>query len=366
VSKRDYYEVLGVQRTATADDIKKSYRKLALQYHPDRNPGDKAAEDKFKEASEAYEVLSDQQKRATYDRFGHQGLSGQGFQGFSDINDIFSSFGSIFEDFFGFGGSNGGRRARRGADLRFDLKLEFEEAVFGVEREIEFEKAVLCEACEGSGAKNGSSKRTCSTCSGIGQVRRNQGFFAIATTCPTCQGEGRVITDPCNSCGGEGAVLQRRKRLVNVPAGVEDGVRLRIAGEGEMGALGGPAGDLYIVLHVAESDRFVREGNNLILKQEISIAQAALGCKIEVETLEEKKALEVPSGTQPGDRIVIAGSGVPHLKGMGRGDLVIVLDVVVPKKLSKEQIVLLKKFAELAGEEVGNGPQSLLGKLFDR
>jgi molecular chaperone DnaJ len=366
VSKRDYYEVLGVGRSASADELKKAYRKLALQFHPDRNQGDKSAEEKFKEASEAYEVLSDEQKRATYDRFGHQGLSGQGFSGFTDINDVFSSFGSIFEDFFGFSSSGGSRRARRGADLRYDLKLEFEEAVFGVEREIEFEKAVQCEICEGSGAKPGTSKKSCGTCGGAGQVRRSQGFFSVATTCPTCQGQGQIVSDPCKECRGNGAKVVLKKRTINIPAGVEDGVRLRIGGEGEMGGNGGPAGDLYIILHIAESDRFVREGNHLIVRQQISIAQAALGCKLEIETLEDKKAVDVPPGTQPGDKLVLSGCGVPHLKGVGRGDLIVVMDVIVPKKLNKEQIALLKKYAEISGEEVGNGAQGIFGKIFDR
>jgi molecular chaperone DnaJ len=367
MSKRDYYEVLGVERSASAEDIKKEYRKLALKYHPDRNQGDKVAEEKFKEAAEAYEVLSTAEKRATYDRFGHQGLSGQGFSGFNDINDVFSSFGSIFEDFFGFsgGGGRGGRRGRRGADLRYDLKLEFEEAVFGVEREIEFERLGVCDPCEGSGAKKGTGKKTCTMCGGAGQVRRSQGFFSIAQTCPTCSGAGEIISNPCKECSGHGMKPERRKKTIKVPQGVDDGLQLRVTGEGEAGMGGAPGGDLYIFLQVKPSKQFTRDGNDLHMTQKISIAQAALGCKVKIKTLEDEQAIEVPAGTQPNDRIVVGGAGVPHIRGIGRGDLVVNLEVIVPKKLNKEQVALLKKFAEISGDEVGNGGGSFIGRLFE-
>lgn len=361
MAKRDFYEILGVPRDADGPNIKAAYRKLAMQFHPDRNPGDKAAEDKFKEASAAYEVLSDSEKRARYDRFGHQGVEGQGFQ---DVNDVFSSFGSIFEEFFGMGG--GGRRTgpRRGADLRFDMAVEFDEAVFGVEREIEFERPTKCEPCKGTGAKDGSGRSTCRTCGGVGQVRRQQGFFAIQTACPACHGEGSTIEKPCGECRGQGAVLKKRKISVKVPAGVDSGVRLRISGEGEPGPSGGPAGDLYVVLHVKESDRFTRDGLDLILDQPLGIAQAALGCNIKVKTLDGEVDVDVPSGTQFGDRVTIAGKGVPHLKGVGRGDLHVELHLVVPKKLSKEQRELLQKYAEISGEDARTGQGSFFNKMF--
>jgi len=366
VTKRDYYEILSLERTCTEVEVKSSYRKMALQYHPDRNPGNVEAEERFKEASEAYEVLSDAQKRATYDRFGHQGLSGQGFQGFNDVGDIFSSFGSIFEEFFGFGGSGngGGRgRARRGADLRYDLAIAFEEAVFGVEREVEFERAADCEVCHGTRAEEGG-RTTCRTCGGVGQVRRSQGFFAIQTTCPTCRGEGEMITKPCKACGGRGMKMERRKISVKIPAGVDTGLRLRVAGEGEAGAGGGPAGDLYVVLHVKESDVFERDGNDLIMTRRVGIAQAALGCKLTIPTLEGERTLEVPAGAQYGQRLTVSGAGVPQLKGIGRGDLYVQLEIVVPKRLSKEQRELLEKYAQIAGEETTAGSGGFFHKIF--
>jgi molecular chaperone DnaJ len=366
MSKRDYYEVLGVSRESAAGDIKTAYRKLAMKYHPDRNPDDKAAEDKFKEASEAYEVLSDAEKRARYDRFGHQGVGNQGFQ---DVNDIFSSFGSIFEDFFGFAGATGagrGGRVRRGADLRYDMAIEFEEAVFGVEREVEIERPVRCDTCEGSGAKAGSSRITCRTCAGHGQVNRTQGFFAVRMACQACGGEGTIVEKPCGDCRGQGRVIKKRKLTVKVPAGVDSGVRLRLSGEGEPGPAGGPSGDLYVVLHVKESDRFQRDGLDLIVDQPIGIAQAALGCKVKLKTLDSEVDLEVPAGTQSGERITIAGVGVPHLKGVGRGDLHVEIRVVVPKKLNKEQRELLQKYAEISKEDTMSAPGGLFHRLFSQ
>lgn len=362
MAKRDYYEILSITREVTEVEIKGAYRKAALQYHPDRNPGDKVAEEKFKEASEAYEVLSDAQKRATYDRFGHQGLSGQGFQGFQDVGDIFSSFGSIFEEFFGFSGGGPRGRQRRGADLRFDLAIDFEEAVFGVEKEIEFERAVECEVCNGARAEPGG-KTTCRTCGGVGQVRRSQGFFSVQTACPTCRGEGEQITKPCKGCQGRGVKMDRKKISVKIPAGVDTGLRLRVTGEGEGGAGGAPAGDLYVVLHVKESKDFERDGNDLILTRRIGIAQAALGCKMKIPTLDGEQTLEVPSGTQHGHRLTVPNAGVPHLRGMGRGDLHVQVEIAVPKKLTKEQRELLERYAQAAGEEAG-GSGGFFQKIF--
>jgi len=364
MSKRDYYEILEVTRTSSDGDIKTAYRKLALKFHPDRNPGDKSAEEKFKEASEAYEVLSHPEKRSRYDRFGHQGVGNQGFQ---DVSDIFQSFGSIFEEFFGFsGGSAGGgrTRARRGADLRYDLAIEFEEAVFGIEREIEFERADACETCSGSGAKPGTNRVTCKGCGGVGQVRRNQGFFSIATPCGSCGGEGTKLEHPCATCRGEGRVLKNKKISVKIPAGVDTGVRLRVGGEGEVGSNGGPSGDLYVVLHVKESERFTRDDLDLILLQPIGIAQAALGCKLKVKTLDGEETIEVPAGVQFGHRVTIAGAGVPQLKGKSRGDLHVEIQIVTPKKLSKEQKELLQKYAEISKEDVLQEGSGFFHKIF--
>ena len=334
-----------------------------MEYHPDRNPGDTAAEEKFKEAAEAYEVLSNSEKRSIYDRYGHQGL-GQGQQGFSDVNDIFSNFGSIFEDFFGFSGG-GGSRARRGADLRYDLEIDFEEAVFGVEREIEFERTAGCKTCDGSGAKPGTSRKDCTTCGGIGQVRRSQGFFAVQTTCPSCRGEGSMISDPCTSCKGHGLVLEPKTLTVKIPGGVDNGMRLRVSGEGEAGAQNGPSGDLYVVLSVKENNRYERDGHDVIVREPIGIAQAALGCTVNVATLEDQVEVTVPAGSQHGYRHTVQGAGVPRLKGLGRGDLYVEFHVVVPKKLNKEQREALEKFASLYGEETKGKDSGFFQRIFD-
>lgn len=366
MAKEDYYEVLGVSKSADASQLKSAYRKAALKYHPDRNPGDKAAEDRFKVISEAYEVLSDARKRQIYDQFGHQGLSGQGFHA-SSAEDIFSQFGSIFEDFFGFGGGGGARRSRaqRGSDLRYDLELEFKEAVFGAEKEIEFERDVECSPCSGSGAKPGSQPITCSGCQGAGQVRRNQGFFSVAMTCANCEGTGTIVKDKCGECHGSGRGSEKRKLSVKVPAGVDTGLKLRVTREGEGGAKGGPSGDLYVVLHVQESERFIRDGVDLILKQPISFCQATLGAQIEIETLEAKKKITIPAGTQFGHRIPIPGEGVPSLRGGARGDLFVQLEVVIPKKLGKQQRELLEKYAELEHEEVKHQGQGFFQRIFE-
>ncbi len=365
VTKRDYYEVLAVAKDADGSTIKAAYRKLALQYHPDRNPGDQEAENKFKEASEAYEVLSDAQKRSVYDRYGHQGLSGQGFSGFTDVHDVFANFGSIFDEFFGFAGGGGGRRARRGADLRYDLTIDFEEAVFGVEKEIEFEKEVACDPCQGSGAKPGTTRQPCRTCGGVGQVRQNQGFFAVAVTCPRCSGKGSTVAEACTDCRGRGVVAKKRQLTVKVPAGVDDGMRLRVGGEGEEGSQPGATGDLYVVLRVKPSKYFHRDGTELLYIQKIGIAQAALGCKIKIPTLDDEREIDVPAGAQHGQRITIRGAGVPHIKGLGRGDLHVELEIQVPKKLTKEQRELLEKYAAVAGEDhISQGSGGFFQRMF--
>ncbi len=350
MAKQDYYELLKVSRSASADEIKAAYRKSALQHHPDRNPDDPHAEEKFKAVSEAYEVLSDQKKREIYDRFGHEGLSGRGYSGPGSAEDIFSSFGSIFEDFFGFGGSSSRgsqSRARRGSDLQYELEIEFEEAIFGVEKEISFQRQSECKTCSGSGSKPGTKATQCKTCGGHGQVRRSQGFFSIAVNCPTCHGEGQVIEDPCAKCKGRGSVSEKKKLNVKVPAGVDSGLRLRVTGEGESGSFGGPAGDLYVVLHVKESKIFERDGFDVILNQEISIVLATLGGEIEIPLLKgETKTITVPPGTQHGDKIPFTGEGVPHIRGVGKGSFVVEFSVKVPKHLNKHQRELLIKFAE--------------------
>jgi molecular chaperone DnaJ len=364
--KRDYYEVLGVARAATDQEIKSAYRKLALQFHPDRNPNNPDAEEKFKEASEAYAVLADGDKRAAYDRYGHAGLGGAGVsQGF-DANDLSDIFGDFFGlgDIFG-GGTRKRSRTQRGADLREDINLEFEEAVFGTETKVTVRRHESCEECRGSGAAPGKAPVTCRSCTGRGQVRYQQGFFSIARTCPTCQGTGSVITDPCAKCKGEGRVLRQRTVDAKVPAGVEDGTRIRFSGYGEGGLHGGPPGDLYVVLHVKEHPFFEREGNDLHCVIPISYAQAALGAEISVPTLEGEQVLKVPDGTQAGTTLRIRGKGVPVLSGHGKGDLFVEVRVQTPSKLNKRQRELLQELDGLT--HVENRPQrrTLLGKVKD-
>ena len=311
--KRDYYEVLGVTRNASQKEIKKAYRRLALKYHPDRNPGDKEAEEKFKEASEAYEVLSDPEKRELYDRYGHDGLRGSGFSGFSGVEDIFSHFGDIFSEIFGgspFGfGRAGARRGMRGADLRYDIALEFEEAVWGCEKDIQVEKLTDCPACGGSGAAPGTRPNVCPMCHGTGSVVQQQGFFTLQRTCPRCRGQGTVVEKPCSECNGSGKVEQEKTVSVKIPAGVDSGVRLRLAGEGEPGENGGPPGDLYVFITVKPDNRWRREGSDLFVDVEISFVQAALGTTITVPTLEGDKDIDIEPGTQPGESLVIEGGG---------------------------------------------------------
>lgn len=351
MGKRDYYEVLGISRVASDEEIKKSYRKLAMKYHPDRNPGDKEAEEAFKDAAEAYEVLRDPQKRQMYDQFGHEGLKGTGFRGFSGFEDIFSSFGDIFEDFFGFGTRRGRTAARKGADLRYDLELSFIDAAFGKETAIEVPRSIQCDTCMGKGTKPGTYPVNCPGCQGRGQVTRSQGFFSISTTCPHCHGEGRIITDPCGDCRGTGRVKRKKKVSVKIPGGVEDGSRLRLRGEGEEGEMGGVPGDLYVVLHIEPHPFFEREGSDIICQVPISFTQAALGAEIEIPTLEGMKKINVPRGTQSGHILHLKGQGTYRLRGMGRGDQIVQIIVKTPTKLTKRQEELLKEFTGISGVE---------------
>jgi len=347
-TKRDYYEILGVDRNADENKIKASYRKLALKYHPDRNPGDREAEEKFKEAAEAYEVLRDSEKRNIYDHFGHEGLQGTGFAGFRGFEDIFSSFGDIFDDFFGFGGGRRSRTAaRRGADLRYDLTISFLDAAFGVETEIEIEKLESCSACEATGCAPGTHPEDCRQCGGSGQVRRSQGFFSITTTCPRCRGEGRSITTPCTECRGTGQVARTKKVSVKIPAGVDTGSRLRLTGEGETGTRGGPPGDLYVFLNVKPHDFFKRNNYDVVCQIPISFVQAALGADISVPTLTGEKTLHIPKGTQPGEVFRFRHEGIPSLRGHGKGDQIIQVLVKTPTGLTKKQVALLKEFGRL-------------------
>ncbi|MEQ1875129.1 MAG: molecular chaperone DnaJ [Bdellovibrionia bacterium] len=355
MSRRDYYEVLGVAKNADADTIKKTYRKLAMQFHPDRNPGNKEAEEKFKACAEAYDVLSDPEKRSRYDQFGHAGLGG-GFRpgGFSDINDIFASFSDIFGDFFGnaAGGSRSHSRSNRGSHLRYFMDVDLKQVIDGTEKDIQFEREEDCVQCKGSGAGAGTTPETCPDCKGRGQIIRAQGFFSVATTCPRCHGEGKIIKDPCKKCRGVGRNRLAREIKVKVPPGVETGTQLRLAGEGEGGYRGGPAGDLYVEIRVEDDERFERHGNDLLAQIEVSYLQALLGALIPVETLKDKQNLEIPPGTQHGDRIRIGGAGIPSLRGYGRGDLYYEVQVQIPKKLNKEEEKLLRDIAKIKGENI--------------
>ncbi len=349
MDEKDYYSILGVSREASEDEIKKSYRKIAMQYHPDRNPGNKDAEEKFKLASEAYEVLRDSEKRQIYDRYGIEGLKGTGFTGFRGFEDIFSTFGDIFEDFFGFGSTSRRRtRARPGADLRYDLKVSFLDAAFGTETEIEIPRTVTCDACQGTGAKPGTQPLTCSACRGTGQVTRSQGFFTISTTCTQCHGEGRVNPHPCKDCRGMGRVRKTRKLNIKIPPGVDTGAKLRLRGEGEEGERGGSPGDLFVFIYVEPHEFFSRDGDDVLCQIPIGFVQAALGADIEVPTLSGPKPFKIPRGVESGDLLRLKGEGFPRLRGSGRGDQVIQIIVRIPKDLTKRQEELLREFEELS------------------
>lgn len=360
-AKRDYYEVLGVEHNASDGELKKAYRKLALQFHPDRNPGNRDAEEKFKEAAEAYDVLRDPNKRQIYDQYGHQGLEGSGFSGFGGFEDIFSSFGDIFEDFFGFGGGRRGRsRVQRGSDLRYDMQLAFMEAAFGTEKEIDVEKAETCAECNGSGAEPGTSAETCPHCGGSGQIGRSQGFFTVRTTCGSCRGQGQVISHPCLTCRGQGKVLARKKVSVRIPAGVDNGSRLRLTGEGEAGGFGGPHGDLYVFIHVESHEFFKRDNTHVICQIPVSFVQAALGDAITIPTLQGETQLEIPKGTQPGDVFRLRGEGIPSLRNGHRGDQIVQVNVKTPTHLSKKQVALLKEFAALESKKFTSKLKNIL------
>jgi molecular chaperone DnaJ len=349
VSKRDYYEVLGIARDTSDQDIKSAYRKLALKYHPDRNPGNAEAEEKFKEAAEAYAVLADADKRSAYDRFGHAGVSSAAGAGGFDPT-IFADFGDIFgglRDIFGFGDffGGGGRRAgpQRGSDLRYDLEISFEESATGMETAIQIPRQEACEACKGSGAAAGTSPAVCPQCGGRGQIRYQQGFFTVAQTCRQCGGAGRVITKACPECRGHGQVARQRKLTVRIPAGIANGQRLRLYGEGEGGQGGGPTGDLYVVVHVQEHQVFRREGDDLFCRVPVTFPIVALGGEISVPTLNGSDHVTIPQGTQSGQVFHLRGKGMPSVSGRGRGDLHVVVDVATPKKLTKEQRHLLEQ-----------------------
>jgi molecular chaperone DnaJ len=351
VSKRDYYEILEVSKTSTDQEIKSSYRKLALKFHPDRNPGDKKAEERFKEAAEAYAILSDSEKRARYDRFGHAGVGGgaQGFDPsqFSGFEDIFGGLGDIF----GFG--SGSRRSgpQRGADLRYDLEIKFEQAAKGVETHIQIPRHETCEKCKGNGAAPGTQPATCPQCRGTGQLRYQQGFFTVARTCGQCRGAGKVITKPCPDCQGAGSIEQTRKLTVKIPAGIATGQRLRLSGEGEAGTLGGPAGDLYVVIFVKEHEFFQRDGNHVQCTVPLAFTTLALGAEVKVPGIDGEETLKVPESTQTGTTFRIRGKGMPDVSGRGRGDLLVTVQAVTPKKLTKEQKKLLEQLAATLPEQ---------------
>ena len=346
MSKRDYYEVLGVAKDASDRDIKKAYKRLAMKFHPDRNPGDAKAEEQFKEVKEAYEILTDGNKRAAYDQYGHAGVDpnrggGAGPQDFGDI------FGDMFGDIFGGGRRGGGSRGpARGADLRYNMELTLEEAVKGVSKDIRVPSLQSCEECNGSGAKKGSSASSCGTCHGAGQVQMRQGFFAVQQTCPTCRGKGKIIKDPCRKCHGEGRYEKSKTLSVKIPAGVDTGDRIRLAGEGEAGEQGAPAGDLYVQVHVKEHNIFTRDGNNLYCEVPISFAHAALGGEVEVPTLDGKVKLKMPTETQTGRMFRMRGKGVKSVRSHSTGDLICKVVVETPVKLTEHQKKLLKEFDE--------------------
>ena len=373
--KRDYYEVLGVGKTTGKEDIKKAYRKLAMQYHPDRNRDDPEALEKFKEATEAYEVLSNDEKRSTYDRFGHEGLSAAGgagsydprnFSGFEDIFGNFGPFSDFFDGIFGGGGRRGTRGAsgaKHGQDLRYDLEITLEEAALGVQKRVEIPRREACDACQGTGAASGTQSETCPDCGGTGQVRRSQGFFSISTTCNRCHGEGRIVKNPCQACRGSGQIKKVRTIQVRIPAGVSDDAHLKMTGEGEAGTRGGYNGDLYIVIHVQAHRWFERHEDDLICEVPISIAQAALGAEILVPTLDEKRVkLKIPAGTQNDTILRVRGQGVPQVNRSGRGDLLVKILVRIPESLSGKQKQILKDFAAASNDTDAPQPSDLFAK----
>ena len=375
-TKRDYYDVLGVDKSADATAIKKAYRKLAMKYHPDKNPGDKEAEEKFKEINEAYEVLSDETKRRNYDQFGQEGVNGQGFggaggfggQGFGGFDDI---FGDIFGDMFGGGFSGGSRQRRRGpergADIKQRVNISFEEAAFGKKVQVKINRSEECDQCHGSGAKPGTSKKTCPTCHGSGQVQSVQrtpfGNIASTRTCSTCNGEGEVIDSPCSKCHGKGSIRKTKTIEVDIPAGIDNGQMIKLGGQGELGTRGGPRGDLYIEVNVQSHPLFTRDGYDVYLEMPITFAQATLGDKIQVPTLDGKVEYEVPEGTQTGTVFRLKGKGIPKLKSNVRGDQYVKVTVEIPKKLNEKQKELVREFAKECGQEVHQRQKTLSDKI---
>lgn len=363
MSKRDYYEILGVDRNASEQEIKRAYRKLAKKYHPDLNPGDKEAEQKFKEVNEAYEVLSDPEKKSRYDQFGHAGVNGQGFGGFDPGAGGFGGFGDIFDDIFDmFGGGFSTRRRtgpRKGADIKQRIDISFEEAAFGVEKEIKINRTEKCSVCNGTGAKPGTNKSTCPKCNGTGEVRYAQntpfGQFVNVRTCDRCNGTGEIINEPCTKCGGTGKERKTRKINIKIPAGVDTGSVIPLRGEGEPGERGGPPGDLYIYINVLPHEIFTREGDDVICEIPISFVTAALGGNIEVPTLDGKVRYNIPEGTQSGTIFRLKNKGIQHLRGYGRGDQYVKVTVDVPKKLTEKQKELLREFAKISGEDISGG-----------
>ena len=372
MTKRDYYEILGIEKTASEEEIKKAYRKMAVKFHPDKNPGDKTAEEKFKEVGEAYEVLSEPQKRSAYDQYGHAAFdrrAGGGFGrtgggGFHDPFEVFREVfgggagGSIFEDLFG-GAQQDPSQPQRGGDLRYDMEISFEEAAHGCEKEITVTKPERCDVCNGTGAEAGSRARTCPTCGGRGQVITSRGIFSIAQTCPHCQGAGRIIDKPCKTCRGHGRREKTSKIKLRIPAGVDTGSRLRSSGNGEAGWRGGPQGDLYVVLHVRPHEMFQRDGDDLLCEVPVSFVQAALGSEVDVPTLDGRTSIKVPAGTQPGTTFRLKGKGIKNIQGYGHGDLHVRINVEVPTHLSTAQKSKLQEFAELC-----NGKESPISQSF--
>jgi molecular chaperone DnaJ len=362
--KRDYYDVLGVSRLASDEELKKAYRKLALRYHPDKNPGDREAEERFKEIGEAYAILCDVGRRAQYDRFGHAAFEQGGLGGFDFSAGFEDILGDLFGDFFGTGRGRGGRtRSRRGQDLQYQLELSFEEAAHGCEKTLSIPRLTACATCGATGAKPGTKPTVCSQCRGSGQIRFQQGFFAIAKTCGTCAGQGTVISSPCADCEGAGARRRTHTLNVRVPAGVDSGSRLKLRGEGETGGNGGHPGDLYVLIRVAPHPIFTRDGVDVVCEVPVSVVQAALGTKLEIPTLDGPRKLDVPPGTQSGHLFRLRGLGVPDLNGYGRGDQVVRLTVETPRKLSVRQRELLEEFARISGEEVHPMSKSFLEKV---
>lgn len=368
MAKRDYYDVLGVERGASKDDIKKAYRKVAVANHPDKNPGDASAEERFKEATEAYEILSDDQRRQAYDQFGFAGVEGMAGGGqdysnaFRDFEDIFGDFGGIFDQFFGGGRRRGSRRenVQRGSDLRYDLEVSFTDAAFGTKAEVRYPKEIACDRCSGSGAEPGSGSKTCPTCGGAGQVRRSSGFFSIASTCPTCNGEGTIVEKPCTKCGGSGLLKKNQLINVTIPAGVEDGRRIRIPEQGDAGPRGGPPGDLYVVIRVKPHEFFERDGYDIYCVVPITYSQASLGTELQVPTLDERKVkMKIPAGTQNNKILRLRNEGIPQGTTNRRGDMYIRILVTVPQRLNSRQKTLLKELGELDGDNTAPKPVPL-------